>query len=879
MPKPKPPSTFTATVETALKHFHDPTWLDNHSPLASPYFLGDAWRPAGKASGEATDRGRALQRLLREAAVTLASRNERWGEFWAKLIELTWFSPVTRSVPQLVLDLNTSESAYHRHRNAAVEALADALIRQVKPTLRLEMPPQPPPLRGRDEELARCLAWLAQGKAVSLSGPGGVGKSALASTLAGRFAGAATLWYTITPGLNDGLHSLLFALGWFLHGQGASALWAQLVADRGELKESVALNLLRHDLASLGATPCLLCIDEVDLLRPAEIEAHTQLVPFLTSLRGQLPLLLIGQKAWIESDAHLALDGLPPAAIADLLGTANLTLSPTDLAHLHRYTGGNPRLLELFITLYGSRLRSGATADAVLAETLTTFAREPSLEFLLRRIWHHLDESEMAFLELLAVFRHPAPRAAWSDQAQQRALDGLIRWRLVQADASGGVALLPALRETIYQSLLAPDEREALHLEAGTLRAQYGQFTAATHHFIAGGEQGAALHLLTTHWESEIEAGRAEAMLTLLKSMSPRRLPEVEQETLTLRCAELQKLLGRYDEARKSLQGTYWRIPFLRAQAWRLEGDIAELRGEVSLAQQAYAAGQATVEEWLVAGAEFHRDLGYLYANEVEYARAGVEVLRLRHEAANLAGFIAERRGDLTDAAAAYREAFDLAQAAGYLYGEANTHNNLGRIAAWRRQIAQAEEHLHRAITFFHNTGRQNKETSATYNLALARRLAAHYAEALAPAQEALYWFTQLGETFGVAVANQLLAEIHLGLGQLAEAEDFAQAVLAEEHTNSRPDALRTLGEIRQRQGHWGEAESLLRQSLALAQANEDQILQGYAWRALGELYLAQTDYARAHSHFTHATHLFQTLNLPAELESIPALAHLEPVA
>lgn len=808
--------------------------------------------------------------MLRAAAKLLPSQNERWGDFWARLIDLTWFSPVTRSVPQLVLDLNTSESAYHRHRNTAVEALAAALIRMVKPALRLETPSHPPPLHGRAEALAHCLAWLGEGKTVSVSGPGGIGKSALASALAEQFAPGATLWYTLTPGLNDGLPSLLFALGWFLHGQGASALWAQLVADRGELKEGVALNLLRHDLASLGARPRLLCIDEVDLLRPSEIEAHTQLLPFLTSLRSQLPLLLIGQKSLIESDAHLALDGLPPPAIGDLLGAAQLAFSPDDLAHLHRYTGGNPRLLELFIALHKARQRSNDATAADLSATLTHFTDEPSLEFLLRRIWQHLNETEMALLELLAVFRHPAPRTAWSDQAQQVALDQLIAWRLVQADGGGGVALLPALRETIYNHLLEADARESLHLEAAHLRAQYGQFTAAAHHALAGGDARGAFHLLTTHWESEIDAGQAAAMLTLLQTLSPRLLPEAEQEALRLHRAELHKLLGRYDEARKGLQGAYWRIPFLRAQAWRLAGDIAELRGESSLAQQAYAAGQATVEEWLVAGADFHRDLGYLYANEVDYARAGAEVLRLRYEAASLAGFIAERRGDLADAAAAYREAFTLAQAAGYLYGEANTHNNLGRIAAWRRQLEQAEEHLHRAIEFFHNTGRQNKATSATYNLALARRLAGHFADALAPAQAARYWFTQLGESFGVAVANQLLAEIHLGLGQLAEAEGFAQAVLAEEHTNSRPDALRTLGEIRRRQGHWKEAESLLRQSLALAQANEDQILQGYAWRALGELYLAQTDFARAREHFAHALHLFQALDMPAEIEQIP---------
>jgi ABC-type transport system involved in cytochrome c biogenesis ATPase subunit len=77
--------------------------------------------------------------------------------------------------------------------------------------------------------MARLLAGLAAGKAVGLSGAGGVGKTTLGQVLAAGFAPQATFWYTLSPGLNDNSHSLLFALAYFLQGQGASALWSQLV--------------------------------------------------------------------------------------------------------------------------------------------------------------------------------------------------------------------------------------------------------------------------------------------------------------------------------------------------------------------------------------------------------------------------------------------------------------------------------------------------------------------------------------------------------------------------------------------------------------------------------------------------------------------------
>ncbi len=560
--------------------------------------------------------------------------------------------------------------------------------------------------------------------------------------IAQHFAPQATFWYTITPGLNDQPHSLFFALARFLQHQGASSLWSQLVADKGEIKQALAINLLRHDLATLANRPSLLCFDEIDLLRPTEIEAHTQLLPLLETLRGLAPMLWIGQKVSIAADEQVQVIGLSPDLVVQLLQHASIALSTAEVIQLHAYTQGNPRLLELFIAFHRLLDRAGATTSDVL----NTFAQQPSLEFLLRRIWLHLNETEKYLLELLSVFRNATPRSAWNDQAQQSALDQLLDWHLVQCDGRGGVRLLPALRDGIYQTLLGSEERELLHLEAGGLRAQYGQYTAAAHHYAAAGNVEAAIDLLHSHKEQEIDQGQAEAALTVLKGISQRNLASESQQKLTLLRAELQKLLGHYDAARTTLQSTYWNIPFLEAQRWRLDGDIAELRGETSQAQSAYHKGLALIERLLSEAAYFHRDLGYLYANDVAFEQADNKVMRLRHEAANLEGFICEMRGDLKGAEHAYAEAYQWAQRCSYLYGEANTRNNLGRVYAWQRQLELAEAHLQQAIEFFRDTSRLGKLASATYNLALARRLSERFESAVTPAEEALNHFDQLGE-------------------------------------------------------------------------------------------------------------------------------------
>lgn len=166
-----------------------------------------------------------------------------------------------------------------------------------------------------------------------------------------------------------------------------------------------------------------------------------------------------------------------------------------------------------------------------------------------------------------------------------------------------------------------------------------------------------------------------------------------------------------------------------------------------------------------------------------------------------------------------------------------------------------------------------NKLASATYNLAFARRLADQFAAALAPAHEALALFARLGEESGRAVAKEILAESYLGLGQLNEAEDYAHQVIAEERTSTLPDGLRTLGEIRLRQGKLDEAERLIRQSCDIAISNQDQALEGYAWRALGEVHFVQQAYEKAQSCWTTAESLFAQCGMPEEVEKTRAIS------
>ena len=856
---------FVREVEQALNKFNQPDWLGQFSPLASTYLLGHHLQGEPAVIAAPHTRGNTLQQLIGQIIDTIPEHNQRWGSLWHKLLKHRYLASRQKTVPQMTELLNMAEATYHRHRKSAVTCLAKKLIRYLTPALQLESPPPSKQVLGYDLSKTQALTFLEEGKGVGLQGAGGIGKTTLGGWLAHQFAPQATFWYTFRPGLNDQLQTLLFHLAYFLYTHQISNLWQVLVTDQPETDK--VLDLLRHDLAQLPVRT-IFCFDEVDLLRPDDVTYHQPIIPFLESLQGQVPLILMGQKQLIPTDHTIVLTGLPRPVIADLLSRSNIVLDETSLARLHRDTQGNPRLLTLFIALYQSLQRANQPVD----DALDRLATDPSLASLLIRIGPHLEEAERRLLKSLSVFQNPAPAEVWSSVEEQAAVAQLAEWYLIQVKESAQLSLLPAFKRAIYEQLLTPDERRSLHWEAAEVRSQYNQYTAAAYHYYAAGEAETAVRVWGMYSEQEINQGQAQAALSLFQSIAEDELSDKVKDELASHRSKLLALLGDYDQARDVLRQTAWTDPFAQVQARRLEGDIAELRGEIPQALQAYEEGVETVTKWMSEAASFHHHRGYLYLHQRDFTAARREVFRIRHEAANLEGVILERQGDIEAAQRAYLDAIVLARQADYAYGEANVRNNLGRLLAWHREMAESERHLQQAIDYFSRTNRLNKLASATVNLAFAYRLADHYEAAITPATEALAMFERLGETFGQAVAAQTLAEVYLALNDLERAEQFTRRVLHQEEPNTLPDAWRTLGEIRLRQNNPAEAESLVTQSLQLAEDQQDKVLAAYAWRALGEIHIARQQVDEAKACLETARRIFAESKMPSEVNKTDAI-------
>lgn len=870
------PDAFSELVVEALRHVHDPAWLGEHSPLAAPYFLGERLRYRSDAN-TATRQGEALAQLLRQSNDLLAGENDE-ARAHSRLIKQRYFD--NRSPEALADERHIARATLFRALDKATQQLAKVFVRQIRPSLRPEVPARPLQLVGRQEILAVCQMALQQGRSVGLSGPAGIGKTTLGSELAARLRdthGQPVFWFTFNPGLNDQLSHLLFALGHFLWRQGVAGLWGQLVADGGHIQSTLAPGLVRHDLESLRTTqtaPPVLCLDEVDLLRPDEVEAHTRLVAFLENLRGQCPMLIIGQRPVLEVDEAHVLTGLEDEALKEKLRTANLALADEECARILAHTQGNPRLLELLITL----LHAGESVAEVLTRLESVGA--PSVEFLLNRVWTHLSDDERRILMELAVFRHAAPEDVWDLIHLQQ----LVKRRLVERDAQGGVILLPAFRAVLH-GVLSADEKQAGHIHAAQIRAARAEYTQAAHHYCHANQSRYALHLWQSHSVEEINQGQGQAALALFQQIRTSELDEVSRDILALLLGELRKLNG--DDPRADLRQTVWHSATLAAQAKRLEGDLAELKGQFDEAIASYQAGLTLIENLLTEKALFEKDMGWAAMRQGDLSLAWQKACLARFEAERLQGDIQRQMDNLAEAEKHYAQALALAESFKYTDGQAKTHNHLALLLNQRGQFEEAIQHRAQAIKLFQQIGNQIHLTGAKLNQAydqnmLAQRQAicppAHEAlhssfeAALQSAQAALISFEHFNQPRGQAIAAQNLAEAQLYLGRFAEAEISARRAMQVEDQSVLADALRTLGEARLGQGDRVEAEASIHQSIQLAQVIEDRYLEAYGWRAMGHVYLTFNQRPEARVVLDRAVRIFESLGLPQEIERTEAL-------
>jgi len=876
-----PAAAFRAVVRAALDHYHEPAWLVDNSPLAEAYFLGDRLA-GGQADDEA--RGQALRALLRDAwarlwpgelpadrAALRAATDEarrREGNSGAAyaflLLELRFFRayfpptlyPIqTTDIP---VSLSVSTTRFFVHLDEAIDRLADLVLHLAQPTLRPERPRPPAALVGRAAVLAAARDQLLAGRSVTLTGVAGVGKTALAAALCAGWPTKATFWYTFLPGLSDNLPGLLFALGHFIRQWQPSALWQQLLADQGQVRNPAQLlAILRADLERLQPHQPLLCFDEVDMLRTSDGEVHSanhiQLLTFLEGLSTTTAVLLIGQNGYVDTAAHFALHTLDAEQTAALLRDAGIAPQATTVARVQGVTGGLPRLIELVIAL----IHSGDN----LAE-LDRLHTRADVRPLFSRLWRRLDAAEQELLTSLAVLRRSVPVDV---AARALAFESLRHRRIVQV-VSGEVAVLPYFRGLIYEAL-PPEQREAAHAEAARLRALRGDYTAAAYHYSEAGDGVTAVEVWFPHRQLEIQRGQSGAAQAIFGRLSPARLPAPASKQLRLIQNQLDLLEGNAARVAKSMGQVKWESDDIyAAEAHRQAGEANFMLGRTDSALESYGRALVALGHYADAATDAFSRRGQLYIDLGEMAAARAEALRARVRLLLLEGMLAFNEGHYDRARGEFSAALETTAALETPELTAQANEWLAATAIMLGDVVTAERYATAALEYYQRIGNRVKLEGIRADLAGMYLNVHAYEQVIEPSLRALAYFEAIGHERWVSSIASNLAEAYTELGRLDEAMRYAQRVLQLENQRSRPYALYSLGLIHQRQGRPDYAAVAFEDGLRVAQQNGDLYIEAFLRRNMGRLLRETGRAAEAAAALSAALDLFRRMNLAIEI-------------
>ncbi|GAB4425287.1 MAG: hypothetical protein OHK0015_05160 [Chloroflexi bacterium OHK40] len=878
---------FERHVKQALRLFREPERLGRESPLASPYVLGRALRDLPRPVADTT-RGEVLRRALRDAAARLwegplpASREA----MLAAIVEARR-DPDDQRYSYLVLELRCfndyleplhisdiweqphllpgSKSQHYRDFDRAVKRLAEVLLDSLRPALRPERPQPPERLFGYDRQLATLREALRDGRTIALTGPGGVGKTSLGATALALLPERESFWYTLRPWFNDGANSLLVALGAFLHERGASNLWQYLVSVNSAVGDlNLAAGLLRQDLTSLGAQRPILCFDDLEHLLSANLSlltpGHAQLFSLIEGLRGAAPLLLISQRPLPECDLHLELSGLAAADVGRLWQAAGHTPSPQDVARLHAYTGGNPRLINLVLAL-----EEEASATAVSLEREDT-AR--SLLPAVQRLWQRLRPEERRALQQLSVYKGYAPESIIAPTT----LEALTRLRLVERDGEGGVALLPALA-AIIEGELTPEQRERHHGEAAVVRLERGEYTAAAYHFVRGNQEALAVQVWFPQRRHAIARGEADAALQIFAAIARQRLDRQERKALDIIRAELRQMSGQYEEALRELeQADRADQSEASARLWMLRGEMQEALGYPDQALESYAEGLNVTTRLLSQLVSMRLRRALLFQRRRDSRAGWQDVYRAEFDLAVMRGMLRQEEGAYAEALSSYQHARQLAEQLDDDALRAQAERWLAGIYGRRQELAEAEAHGLAAITIFERLGDRVSLEKMRSNMAFIYVQTRQFQAALAIGAPAYAFFTAVHDHYFAGHTGTNLAEASFELGDLESAARYAGEVLAMGHRSTVPYAHFTLGQIDLARGDTTGALGHFGESARLAEQNNDPFLVAYAERSLGQAHLAAGAAAEARRHIRSALERFRQLDIPAEVAATEQL-------
>jgi predicted ATPase len=653
---------------------------------------------------------------------------------------------------------------------------------------------------GRDEELATGGSLLAATRLLSLTGPGGIGKTRMAYQLATNRVGLFPdgVWIIELASLSDPElvpGALMITLG--LLGEPSSSATATVVAHLRDRKALLVLDNCEHLIDAVGALTA-------DLLRGCPhirvLATSRQPLRVASESVWSLRPLALPEPGEADSDVMSRADAVAlfceRAAHAEV-GFAPTAANATSVKLICELTEGLPLAIELAAarvrTLSLTEIAGRVRQDSDLLSKGPRGESDRHSSMRTTIAWSHdlLSTTEQSLFRRLAIFAGgfslAAAEAICADEdldgkSVVDALDGLVDKSLVifgpEATGGGRYRLLEVIRAYAADRLrdageeasiadrqgtwylqLAVDRTEGLADDAAKrLDREQLNLLAALDWLAANGgpvDHGRLVNELSSWWDAhgQWQTGRRQLRRYLDRGDRDRVMEGRSLGNLGL----ISSKLGQYPKARSQTS----RALAIARQAGDGEG---ECRCLALLGDIAWMAGDLPEAQARLGEA---RDL----SRQVGDRQAEISSLQ------DL-GNVAIELGDFSAARARYEEALTIARELGHRHAETNLLANLGLVAGMGDQL-DARAKYTEALRLAREHGFRREEATSIGNLGDIANNLGEYEEARARCEEALALSRELGDRRFEGAWIGVLGEIAYNLADFELARTRAEEALA----------------------------------------------------------------------------------------------------
>jgi predicted ATPase/class 3 adenylate cyclase len=716
-----------------------------------------------------------------------AARLSAAGHGGQVLISETTGALVAGALPSGVTMRDLGEHRLKDLRPQHISQLVIAGLTSDFPTLRsLDARPNNLPLQltsfiGRDREIADAGGLLAATRLLTITGPGGTGKTRLALQLAAdvadRFADG--VWFVAL----EPLHDPQLVLATVAHTMGVVPRPGQSAID--------AL------AASLGDRRVLLLLDNMEQV----IDAAGDVAALLRACPGVTVIVTSRAVLRIAGEQEFVVPGLPAPPDTSVMSRVELERLPARLRRPDPATLDQYEAVRLFIVRASSTSPGFAVnaqnAPAIAGITSRLHGMPLAIELAAARVKLLSPEQILSRLERQLGFLTSAARdlpdrqrtlrgaIAWSydllDDDHRRLLGTLSifrgGWDLAAAEAiaersGAGVRIdtLEGLSDLVDQSLVRRSDEvdgvvrfsmlESIGEYAAEMLDDADRVSAAHAAYYLAVAEEAAPELQGSEqrtWLDRLERDHDNLRAAFAWSLS--RPDASDAVRLAFALWRFWQQRGYLDEARRDVDRLEERIGGLTADT---RARFAEAAGGVAYWQADFAA----TTRWYDQALAIRRELADPDDPASQRELANALYNRGFASVALTMGAVAD--GGPPDATAQdlMEESLAIYRAQGDAAGEANLLWGLGGYRLFLGEAAAAEEDFERAIELHRDSGQRTMEAWSLHMLGVARVMQGRVSDAGDAARHALRHFNEGGDLGGITLAVDLLAVVAVDAGE-----------------------------------------------------------------------------------------------------------------